>query len=89
MNYLPYLLPLSVAIPLFTVILIMVLGGLGERITHSLAIVGFLLPAIFAFVLVLSYADSTLALGGYAYIGALSVGLDAWGITLSFGLNGI
>ena len=89
MNYLPYFLPLAVATPLFALLGMIFFSCLGERVTRALAIAGFVLPAILAVCLAAYYPEFAQMPGDYAYLGMIPVGLDAWGINMSFGLNGI
>jgi len=89
MSFLSYLLPLSVATPLVAIVLMIICRFLGKRFVHSLAMLGFGVPALFAGLLAFYYPSCSLTAGGYAYTGLLPVGLDPWGIYMSFGLNGI
>ena len=88
MNNLAYYLPLAVAAPIFSVLLMLCFPQRWEKMSRALALSGFLLPALISVFLIAYYPGDGLQ-DGYAYLGAVSVGLDYWGIVLSFGLNGI
>lgn len=87
--YLPYCLPLAVVTPLVVVLLMIFCGSWAPRFNRPLATAGFLLPTILALLLAWGYDRSTGVPGGYAYLSMVPVGLEAWGISLSFGLNGV
>ncbi len=89
MAYLPYFLPLAVIVPIVALLLMIFCSFLGGRVVRSLALAGFILPAILSICLAFYYPNFVEFSGDYAYLGMLSVGLDAWGIQLSFGLNGV
>lgn len=88
MNNLAYYLPLAVAAPIFATLLMLCCPTRYEKMLRGLALSGFLLPALISVLLIAYYPGDGLQ-DGYAYLGAVSVGLDFWGISLSFGLNGI
>jgi len=78
---------LSVGAPLSVAALIAL--GVPKRIVVKLAYLGFAVPALTALYLWWSFASAPKEAHGYAYLTHYSTGLDAFGISLKLGLNGI
>lgn len=83
-----YLLPIAIATPLVAAI-VLALGGkrLPEGLLHLIAITGFAMPAACAVGAWINYPAPDD--GGFVMVSHLSTGLDAFGINLTLGLNGI
>ncbi|MDF9833297.1 NADH-quinone oxidoreductase subunit M [Ereboglobus sp. PH5-5] len=80
------LLLLSIATPLAAALIIAF--GPSRKIAMFLAYIGFSVPALVAIYLVGKFAGMPLH-HGYAYFTSYDLGLAAWGIKLTLGLNGI
>lgn len=82
------LLPIAIATPLAAAV-VLALGGarLPERLRHLVALAGFAVPAACAVAVWINYPSP--ADGGFVLISQYSTGLDALGISLRLGLNGI
>lgn len=89
MSSLSLFLPLAIFAPLGAIGLMAFALSIHERWVRPIALLGFLVPFLIAALLAFQYHEHALASGDYAYIGFLPIGLDAWGIRMSFGLNGI
>ena len=87
MSDLSYLLPIAIATPLAAA-LVLALGGkrMPVRLGHFIALLGFAMPAVCA---VGAWIDYPSEGGGFVLTSRYSTGLDALGISLRFGLNGI
>lgn len=83
------LLPLSVAVPLVIAVVILVARGLSPVAIKVLGGVGFGFPFIASIVVALAFAGAPVVEGGYRFVSRFPTGLEAFGISLSFGLNGI
>jgi NADH-quinone oxidoreductase subunit M len=81
------LLPLAVATPLVCALALAFGRQLPERLVQAIALVGFGFPVVVAALLWWHYP--VLGDGGFVYRSQYSTGLEALGIALKFGLNGI
>ncbi|MEY3001148.1 MAG: hypothetical protein RL648_1362 [Verrucomicrobiota bacterium] len=84
----PQLLLLAILVPTACALALMLSGRLAERTVKSIAVLGFVVPAIVAVVLTMMYIKGGHA-GGYAFTYMANLGLERFGIRLHLGLNGI
>ncbi len=83
------LLQYAVLVPLALGIVLICGRRLPQGLARAIALVGFALPCIVALWLWWSFGAAPRGPGGYAYYSTLSTGMDAIGIALKLGLNGI
>jgi len=84
------LLQLAVFIPLICGVLLFLGKRLEMNVAKSIALSGFLSPAVIALWLWSEFGAADKGAGGYAFASSLDTGLqDAFGIALHLGLNGI
>lgn len=84
----PTLLMLTIGVPLGAGFLLLVGGTLRKRIAKPLAWIGFGFPVLAAIPLAVAFPESR-EIHGYAFVSKLDLGLEALGIQLTLGLNGI
>ncbi len=77
----------AIAAPLLFAFFTLWLGRLGRPATQIVSVTGFAIPAILALAAWLTY-DPVVA-GGYDFVSRHNTGLEAVGITLHLGLNGV
>lgn len=77
----------TVATPLLAAVLVL-LGGLSRRVAQGVAALGFGLPMVGAIALAAGFGDAWQT-DGYAFVIQLPLGMEALGISLKMGLNGI
>ncbi len=88
-TFLPFLIPLSVLSPLVAAAMLLVADHFGKTAARTIGFLGFAVPFVCALVLAIAYPNAPLGAGGYRFVTEASTGLDAIGIRLFFGLNGI
>ncbi|MDR2845168.1 MAG: NADH-quinone oxidoreductase subunit M [Puniceicoccales bacterium] len=88
--YADMLLPLALAVPFAASLLLFAMGRRGHAgLVNAVAAVGFVFPAVAGAVAWAAFADNATGAGGYAFLKTLPVGVDALGIALTLGLNGV
>ena len=81
--------PLLVSIAAPLVLALAIAGGLPKRWAVRLAYVAFAIPVLMALHVWFYFGEAAKESHGYAYLTHYSTGLDAYGIGLTLGLNGI
>jgi NADH-quinone oxidoreductase subunit M len=81
------LLPIAIAAPLAAAVVLALGGWLPDRLRHLVALAGFAMPAACAISIWINYPAP--ADGGFTLVSNYSTGLDALGISLRLGLNGV
>ena len=87
MNNYSILLLSTILVPLVIAIILLGFGKLPKSVTQFLATLGFCFPALGALILWVNFVPTDAS--GYDYLMTLPTGLEALGITLKLGLNGI
>ncbi len=81
------LLLVSIITPLLAAFVLLAIGGLTQKSTQVISMVGFVVPALIS--VWLWYAYTVSRLSGYAFTSDTATGLENFGISLKLGLNGI
>ncbi len=90
MEYSATQLPLAIGVPFVTGILLMVFGrALPSFLQKATAYAGFLVPAVIGIVAAFRFDEFVSPESGYAFLSDIPFGLDALGIQMTLGLNGI
>lgn len=85
----PYLLQLSILVPFFLGLSLLMANGIKPSIVKLLAFVGFSVPCFIALWLFAQYQGAEKMEYAYAFYSDLPTGLENLGISLKLGLNGI
>lgn len=85
----PFFLQLSIVLPLIIGLILCITGQNKTRFIQCLSFLGFIVPCVISIWLFFSYQTAQKITYAYAYYSNFNTGLEAFGISLKLGLNGI
>ena len=85
----PLFLQASIFVPLIAAFVLIIRKPENENFVRSVALLGFIVPALCSVWLFFEYNVAAITHGGYAFYSNIDTGLNGLGISLKLGLNGI